>query len=195
MSFKPGGTFQVDFVAFFYYNSPANQAVDPSIRAGRLLTGADFDIESFRRDRYGNYWFGDEFGPYLIETDPQGTVLRSEISMPGVFAPENKDVVAGRALANLPSSGGFEGMAINRNGTKLYTLLERTVAGDPAKTLRIDEFDITTELARASTGMRLAIPGCWRSATSYARTRYGTRNSAPHPSDSVVDRRAADLAS
>ena len=37
MSFKPGGTFQVDFVAFFYYNSPANPAVDPSIRAGRKL--------------------------------------------------------------------------------------------------------------------------------------------------------------
>ena len=129
----------------FYYNNPANPQVAPAIRAGRLLTGADFDIESFRRDRYGNYWFGDEFGPYLIKTDAHGTVLRSEISMPGVFAPENKDVVAGTAVANLGSSRGFEGMAINKSGTKLYTLLEGTVAGDPAKTLRIDEFDIARE--------------------------------------------------
>jgi hypothetical protein len=129
----------------YYYNNPANPQVDPAIRAGRLLTGADFDVESFRRDRYGNYWFGDEFGPYLIKTDAQGTVLRSEIPMQGVFAPENKTVVAGTAVANLGSSRGFEGMAINQSGTKLYTLLEGTVAGDPAKTLRIDEFDISTE--------------------------------------------------
>jgi hypothetical protein len=129
----------------FYYNNPANPQVAPAIRVGRLLTGADFDIESFRRDRYGNYWFGDEFGPYLIKTDAHGTVLRSEISMPGVFAPENREVVAGTAVANLGSSRGFEGMAINKSGTKLYTLLEGTVAGDLPKTLRIDEFDIARE--------------------------------------------------
>jgi hypothetical protein len=128
-----------------YYNNAANPLVDPAIRAKRLLTGADFDIEGFRRDRHGHYWFGDEFGPYLIKTDAKGTVLRSEISLPGVYAPQHKDVVAGTATANLPSSGGFEGLAINQRGDKLYTLLERTVAGDPAKTLRIDEFDIATE--------------------------------------------------
>jgi hypothetical protein len=144
---------QADFA--HYYNNPANPQVDAGIRAGRLLTGADFDIESFRRDRDGNYWFGDEFGPYLIKTDARGTVLRSEIPMPGVFAPQHKDVVAGRAAANLPSSGGFEGMAINRSGTKLYTLLERTVSGDPDKTLRIDEFDITAE---RYTGRRFVYP-------------------------------------
>src|SRR5262245_8674982 len=144
---------QADFTN--YYNNPANPAVDARMRAGRLLTGADFDIESIRRDRDGNYWFGDEFGPYLIKTDRHGTVLRSEIPMPGVFAPQNKDVVAGRASANLPSSGGFEGMAINRSGTKLYTLLERPVAGDPGNLLRIDEFDITTE---RYTGRRFFYP-------------------------------------
>lgn len=128
-----------------YYNNPANAPVDPAIRSGRLLTGADFDIEAFRRDRHGNYWFGDEFGPYLVKTDAQGTVLRSEISLPGVYAPQHKDVVAGRAAANLPGSGGFEGLAINKSGTKLYTLLERSVAGDADKTLRIDEFDIDSE--------------------------------------------------
>lgn len=128
-----------------YYNNPANAPVDAAIRAGRLLTGADFDIESIRRDRNGNYWFGDEFGPYLVKTNARGTVLRSEIPMPGVYAPQHKDVVAGQAVANLPSSGGFEGMAINQSGSKLYTLLERTVTGDEAGTLRIDEFDTQRE--------------------------------------------------
>lgn len=138
-----------------YYNHPANPPVDASIRADRLLTGADFDIEAIRRDRNGNYWFGDEFGPYLVKTDSRGTVLRSEISLPGVYAPQHKDVVAGLAVANLPGSGGFEGMAINKSGTKLYTLLERTVVGDPNKTLRIDEFDISSELY---TGRRFIYP-------------------------------------
>jgi hypothetical protein len=138
-----------------YYNNPASAPVDASIRAGRLLTGADFDVEAIRRDRNGHYWFGDEFGPYLVKTDAKGTVLRSEISLPGVYAPQHKDVVAGRASANLPGSGGFEGMAINRSGTRLYTLLERTVTGDPAKTLRIDEFDIDTE---QYTGRRFIYP-------------------------------------
>jgi len=144
---------QADYV--HYYNNPANARVDPGIRVGRLLTGADFDIESFRRDRHGNYWFGDEFGPYLIKTDEHGTVLRSEISLPGVYAPQHKDAVAGTATANLPSSGGFEGMAINRSRTMLYTLLERTVTGDADKTLRIDEFDISDE---TYTGRRFVYP-------------------------------------
>jgi hypothetical protein len=138
-----------------YYNDAANPAVDDAIRAGRLLTGADLDVESVRRDRSGNYWFGDEFGPYLIKADAHGTVLRSAIPLPGVYAPEHKDVSSGAALANLGGSGGFEGMAINKSGTRLYTLLEKTVSGDPAKTLRIDEFDIATE---AYTGVRYVYP-------------------------------------
>ena len=138
-----------------YYNDPTKPAVDPTIVAKRLLTGADLDIESVRRDHRGHYWFGDEFGPYLVKTDANGTVLRSAIPLPGVYAPENKDVLNGTAIANLPSSGGFEGMAINRSGTRLYTLLEKTVSGDPVNTLRINEFDIDNE---AYTGVSYVYP-------------------------------------
>ena len=144
---------QADYAS--YYNNAANAAVPPAVRAKRLLTGADFDIESIRRDHRGNYWLGDEFGPYLVKTDARGTVLRAEIPLPGVYAPANKEVVAGRATANLPASGGFEGMAINKSGTKLYTLLERTVTGDPAGMLRIDEFDVDREVY---TGRRFFYP-------------------------------------
>lgn len=128
-----------------YYNDATKPQVDSAIKFGRQLTGADFDIESVRQDKNCNLWFGDEFGPYLVKTDLSGTVLRSEISLPGVYAAQNKDVVAGKAVANLPSSGGFEGMAINPAGDKLYTLLEKTVTGDAAGTLRINEFDISNE--------------------------------------------------
>lgn len=140
---------QADFE--HYYNDAAKPAVDATVRERRLLTGADFDIESIRLDRHGHYWLGDEFGPYLLKTDDQGTLLRAPIPLPGVYAPENNEVTNGQANANLPGSGGFEGMALNASGTRLYTLLEKTVAGDAAKTLRIDEFDLDTE---AYTGLR-----------------------------------------
>jgi hypothetical protein len=138
-----------------FYGNPANPAVDAEIREQRLLTGADLDVESVRRDHRGNFWFGDEFGPYLVKTDERGTVLRPAIPMPGVRAPENIEVMSGQASATLGGSGGFEGMAINRSGTRLYTLLEKTVAGDAPKTLRIDEFDIASE---AYTGTRWVYP-------------------------------------
>jgi hypothetical protein len=133
---------QADFTN--YYDNAANPAVDASIRSGRLLTGADFDIESVRRDARGRFWFGDEFGPYLIQTDADGTLLRPPIPLPGVYAPENQAVLNGTATANLGGSGGFEGMALNGSGTQLYTLLEKTVSGDAAKTLRINEFDLAS---------------------------------------------------
>lgn len=129
----------------FYYNDGSKPPVDASISFGRLLTGADLDIESVRQDKHCAMWFGDEFGPYLIKTDASGTVTRSAISLPGVYAPHHADVAAGRAAANLAASGGFEGLAINPRGDRLYALLEKTVQGDPAGTLRINEFDIEQE--------------------------------------------------
>lgn len=138
-------SFRVQADYAHYYNNAANPAVDEAIREGRLLTGADFDIESVRQDKQGNLWFGDEFGPYLVKTDASGAVLRAPIALPGVFAPQNPAVTSGAVAANLGSSGGFEGMAISPNGDKLYTLLEKTVAGDPAGTLRINEFDLDRE--------------------------------------------------
>ena len=50
----------------------------------RYLTGGDFDIESFRIDRRGTLWFGDEFGPFLLHTDATGRVLEAPIPLPGV---------------------------------------------------------------------------------------------------------------
>jgi hypothetical protein len=81
----------------------------------------------------------------MLKTDEQGTVLRKAIPRPGVRAPENVEVLNGTATANLSNSGGFEGMAINASGTRLYTQLEKTVAGDAAGTLRINEFDLARE--------------------------------------------------
>ncbi len=50
-----------------------------------LLTGADFDLESVGKDKNGNDWFGEEFGPFLVKTNAAGQVLKREVALPGVF--------------------------------------------------------------------------------------------------------------
>ncbi len=76
---------------------------------------------------------GDQVRDFL--SDPQNNLVRS---------PQNPDVLAGDAFANLGGSKGFEGGAINASKTKLYMLLEGTVQGDPAGALRINEFDLAS---------------------------------------------------
>jgi glycerophosphoryl diester phosphodiesterase len=125
----------------------------------RLLTGYDFDVESFVFDNYSTLWAGDEFGPFLLHFDRQGRLLDVPVLTPlnvgnegaYVLSPQNPFLLAispnpgGDVLANLPSSGGFEGMAASPDGLTLYPMLERTVAGDPEAALRIYTFDVATE--------------------------------------------------
>ena len=89
---KLGFPIQADFTQYYNGNptrNPSGIAVDSGIRANKLLTGADLDTEGVRQDKYGNLWFGDEFGPYLVKTDATGKVLARDVSLPGVYAPEN----------------------------------------------------------------------------------------------------------
>ena len=140
-----------------YPNGDGTIPVDPSIIKGRLLTGADFDIESVRVDRNGHFWFGEEFGPFLVETDDKGRVLRSEVHLPNVVLPGSTSTGAevmspqnpflGSLTPNLNGSNGFEGMAVSASGRFLFPLLEGTVTGDDSingttrKNLRISKFD------------------------------------------------------
>jgi hypothetical protein len=131
----------------------------------RVLTGSDFDPESFRQVSDGSFWVGEEFGPYLLHLDAQGHLLEAPVPTPVpaalapfarglayIQSPDNPafaglpDVAARRAAANLPSSKGFEGMAMNKAGTKLYPLLEGPLVDDPIRTrLPIQEFDLATK--------------------------------------------------
>lgn len=129
----------------------ATVPVDATIRAGRLLTGGDLDIESVRRDRSGNLWFGEEFGPFLVKTNATGTVqnvFRTPNVLglgdnPFVQSPSNPTPTGSN---NLPGSGGFEGMALNASGTMLYTLLERPLTTDTdQKRLLVQEFSLASE--------------------------------------------------
>ncbi|MBL9167671.1 MAG: esterase-like activity of phytase family protein [Verrucomicrobiales bacterium] len=128
----------------FYPNGATNVPVDATITAGRLLTGADFDLESFRRAADGTFWFGEEFGPFLLHTDAQGKVLEAPIPLPGIQSPSNP--LLGGQTANLPNSRGFEGMAISADGLKLYPILEGPLTTDPdQRKLIIFEFDTVTK--------------------------------------------------
>lgn len=64
--------------------------------------------------------------------------------MPDIASPENpfRNNLLASLPANLPSSVGFEGLAINPADDKFYPMLEVLVQGDPEKSLRIYQFDI-----------------------------------------------------
>jgi hypothetical protein len=84
-------------------------------RGDRLLTGADFDIESVRRAKDDTLWFGDEFGPFLLHTDATGRCSRRRFPSRAYRRRRTRSSSA----RDLASSGGFEGMAIAPNGTTL----------------------------------------------------------------------------
>ncbi len=97
----------------------------------RALTGADFDLESMQVAPDGTFWFGEEFGPYLLHTDQQGRLLQAPIPTPGVKSPSNPKL-APNEKPNLPDSKGFEGMAISPDGRTLYPMLEGATEEDKA---------------------------------------------------------------
>lgn len=124
-----------------YYPTGARIAVDPAIKNGKWLTGADFDVESFTRLDDGSFWVGEEFGPYLLHFDAQGQLLRAPIAHPVLRAPQNP---AGGT--NLPSSRGFESMTRNGDGSKLYLTTEASINSQTDKRmLEIYEFDTASE--------------------------------------------------
>ena len=124
----------------------------------RYLTGADLDIESmqFVGD---SVWFGDEFGPYLVNTDLNGKVLalyETKLDDKPLRSPDhyavNTPAVPGPFSTPVRRSRGFEGMAASKDGNVLYPLLEGPLwieaekkwetDKDGREYLRILEFDV-----------------------------------------------------
>jgi hypothetical protein len=124
----------------------------------RYLTGSDFDTESFQFAG-GYLWIGDEFGPYLIKADLSGKVVEIiETFVDGklIKSPDHFTVTSPAAPTDLVKfqsrrSKGYEGMAVSKDGSKLYALLEGALWDEDAKAmeniggkqyLRIIEFDV-----------------------------------------------------
>jgi hypothetical protein len=113
--------------------------VDPTIVAGRLLTGYDFDIESIARDKDGSFWVGEEFGPYVLHFDVHGTLLEEPIPHPFLKSPNHPDVLAGAATSTLGSSRGFESLAFDAKKRFLYAVPEAAPTADELRPVPGDE--------------------------------------------------------
>ncbi|MBC7921867.1 MAG: esterase-like activity of phytase family protein, partial [Ferruginibacter sp.] len=93
---KKGGKGDVKVRGFIELSDPDKKipfAIVNHFTKKRILTGADFDLESFQKTADGTLWFGDEFGPFLIHTDAQGKVLEAPIALPD-FDNEGKEIRA-----------------------------------------------------------------------------------------------------
>lgn len=98
----------------------------------RFLTGADLDLESIQVVG-GEWWIGDEFGPYVIRFDAQGRALGLIETQVGERSYRSPDHYSQGRLPNYPGeatgwevrrSGGFEPMAKAPDGSRLYPMFE-----------------------------------------------------------------------
>lgn len=122
-------------------NYPGTQIpVATKIRSQRLLTGADFDIESFRIATDGSFWFGDEFGPFLLHTNAAGELLEAPYELQDLWSPNNP--LRDPSLAKVSASGGFENMAFSADGKALILLLEKPLVGSDGQILNAYRFDL-----------------------------------------------------
>lgn len=118
----------------------------------RYLTGADFDPESFQFAG-GYLWIGDEFGPYLIQATPDGRIVNlfeTQFQGEKLRSPDHYSLTTpGKPDQTIDfeifRSKGFEGMAVSRDGSKLYPLLEGALADSDGNNLLILEFDVPKE--------------------------------------------------
>ncbi len=139
-----GGSGTVDVRSFIQLRDPDAKVPFALTRSDRLLTGADFDLESVRRVRDGGFWFGEEFGPFLLHTDASGKVLEAPVPLPGVQSPQNP-FVPGPDAWTLRGSRGFEGIALSVDGTTLYPVLEGALRNDADRRRRVvNEFSLRT---------------------------------------------------
>lgn len=126
-----------------YYNDINNPKVDEQIIQRRILTGADIDPESIQIDANHHLWIGEEYGPFLIETDFQGNVLNKEYEIPGIQSKDHP--IKPLENANIGSSGGIEAMAITPDKQTLYLILQKSVKGDSHGALRLYTFNIASK--------------------------------------------------
>lgn len=157
-------TNKVEVMKHIFLSDPNRIAPFPIVMEGsekRYLTGADFDIESIQPVADG-FWIGEEFGPYLIKVDALGQltdVIATTLDGKPVKSPDNPTLVmpanptAKMPVFNLKRSGGYEGLAMSKDGSKLYGMLEgplfleegKVEQVDGATALRVLEFDIASK--------------------------------------------------
>jgi hypothetical protein len=119
----------------------------------RYLTGADLDPESIQMVPDG-FWIGDEFGPFLVKLDRKGVVeciVEAQLDGRTLRSPDHPQLQLGaspseRVAFEVARSGGFESLALGRDGRHLYAMLEKPLYGvagvAEGRFLRVLEFDL-----------------------------------------------------
>jgi glycerophosphoryl diester phosphodiesterase len=143
-----GGSGAVQVGQFIEFRDPFGVIGFPIVNeatSDRLLTGGDIDPESLQRGRNGDYWMGDEFGPWILHFDSKGRLLDPPFPMPGGLKSPNNPSLGGQP-ATQPNCRGLEAMAISPNGKFLYAILEGATVADTDQLRRnIYEFSIKDE--------------------------------------------------
>ncbi|WP_421732287.1 esterase-like activity of phytase family protein [Cellulomonas sp.] len=147
-----GGAGEIGVGEFVSLRDPDHRIDFPIVNdatAERLLTGADFDVESVVRAKDGSFWIGEEFGPFLLHVDATGKLLAAPVPFVGGKSPQNPYLAAGET-PNVRASRGFEAMAGSLDGRFLYPITEGAFVDDAQQRRRtIYEFDT---VASAYTG-------------------------------------------
>lgn len=134
-----GGIEVLDYVSLKDPNNKISWDIVNNDTEDRLLTGADFDPESFVQAADGTFWVGEEFGPYILHVDKDGTLLDAPYAYPDVKSPSNPTLGA-EEEPNLRNSKGFEAMATD--GRYLYPIFEGYLDEATDKRVRvISQFD------------------------------------------------------
>lgn len=140
-----GGDGTVDLPEFISFRDPDRKAGFPIVNETtdeRLLTGADFDIESVVRLRDGSFLVGEEFGPFLLHFDEDGVLLDAPVPLPGVQSPQNPFL--GGSQPTLPASKGFEATAYDGK-RYAYPILEGALSAETDQRVRwIHQLDTRT---------------------------------------------------
>lgn len=103
-----GGTGNVSVESYVELHDPDHKvkfALVNEFTTDRVLTGADFDVESMRVAPDGTIWIGDELGPFLLHFDSAGKLLDEPLALPDpenpareVRAPQNPFIEEGSTL-------------------------------------------------------------------------------------------------
>lgn len=148
---------KVNAVETVFLSDPDKKAPFPIVMEGsekRYLTGADFDVESIQPVADG-FWLGEEFGPYILKFTRDGKLTDVVATKAGdidVKSPDHPTLtLPGNPTQKLPAfnlkrSGGFEGLAMSKDGSKLYGLLEGTLYSAEGQTEKTED---------GSTGLRI----------------------------------------
>jgi hypothetical protein len=104
-----------------------------------LLTGYDFDVESISRDVDGTFWVGEEFGPYVLHFDADGTLLDEPVPQAFLKSPSNPIILNQPGTQTMTSSRGFESFSLDPSTGLGYAIAEAAPAVDALRAVPGDE--------------------------------------------------------